>query len=75
MRKGTVPYVSNTRRRLNAQNLMKVTPNKEEDKYDVFNKELYRVIFQINTSFDFLYFTKSKLQKVEPVSKTSFINK
>ena len=75
MRKATVPYVSNTRRRLNAQNLMKVTPNKEEDKYDVLNKELYRVIFQINTCFDFLYFTKYKLQKVEPVSKNFFINK
>ena len=72
MRKATVSS-SSARKRLNAQNLMKVTPNHEENTLDVLDKELYRIIFQINTCFDFIYFSKLKLQNVEPVSKANFI--
>ena len=71
MRKATVSS-SSARKRLNAQNLMKTTPNQGENTLDVLDKELYRIIFQINTCFDFIYFSKLKLQNVEPVSKNKY---
>lgn len=72
MRYSSIPNnYSNSRKRSNVLNMGKI--NEKEDKYELINKEIYKLLIDLNKNSDLNDFSQNNLPKIELVSFLNLI--